>query len=51
MYISMENVIKRFGTNLTLDYLTLDVKEGEVIGLLGPNGAGKTTCIKAIIGR
>lgn len=50
MILSMENVIKRFGKNLALDYLSLDVKEGEVIGLLGPNGAGKTTCIKAIIG-
>lgn len=50
MILNMENVIKRFGKNLALDYLSLDVKEGEVIGLLGPNGAGKTTCIKAIIG-
>ena len=50
MILNMENVIKRFGKNLALDYLSLDVKEGEVIGLLVPNGAGKTTCIKAIIG-
>ncbi|NLZ82282.1 MAG: ABC transporter ATP-binding protein [Clostridiales bacterium] len=50
MILNMENVIKRFGKNLALDYLSLDVKDGEVIGLLGPNGAGKTTCIKAIIG-
>lgn len=50
MILKMENVIKRFNGNLALDYLSLDVEEGEVIGLLGPNGAGKTTCIKSIIG-
>jgi ABC-2 type transport system ATP-binding protein len=50
MMLKMENVIKRFGKYLALDYLSLEAKEGEVIGLLGPNGAGKTTCIKTIVG-
>jgi len=50
MILKMQNVIKRFNNHLALDYLSLEVKKGEVIGLLGPNGAGKTTCIKSIIG-
>src|SRR5690554_336601 len=50
LILKMENVIKRFNENLALDYLSMEVKKGEVIGLLGPNGAGKTTCIKSIIG-
>lgn len=50
MILQMENVIKRFGKHLALDYLSFEIKKGEVIGLLGPNGAGKTTCIKAIVG-
>lgn len=50
MILKMENVIKRFNNHLALDYLSLEVKKGEIIGLLGPNGAGKTTCIKSIIG-
>lgn len=50
MILKIENVIKRFGKHLALDYLSLEVNKGEVIGLLGPNGAGKTTCIKSIIG-
>lgn len=50
MILKMENVIKRFNNNLALDYLSLEVEKGEIIGLLGPNGAGKTTCIKSIIG-
>ena len=35
---------------IVLDDLSLEIREGEVVGLLGPNGAGKTTLIKAIIG-
>ena len=51
MIVSMKDVIKRYdGERLALDYLSLDVKAGEVVGLLGPNGAGKTTAISAIVG-
>lgn len=50
MILKMENVIKRFNNHLALDYLSLEVNKGEVIGLLGPNGAGKTTCINSIVG-
>jgi ABC-2 type transport system ATP-binding protein len=50
MILKIENVIKRFGNHLALDYLSLEINTGEVIGLLGPNGAGKTTCIKSIVG-
>lgn len=50
MILKMNNVIKRFDNYLALDYLSLEINKGEVIGLLGPNGAGKTTCIKSIIG-
>ena len=50
MLLHVEEVIKRFGSNLALDCCNLAVEKGEVIGLLGPNGAGKTTCIRSIIG-
>ncbi len=33
-----------------LDGLSLDVRQGEVVGLLGPNGAGKTTALKIVMG-
>ena len=51
MIVKMHDVIKRYqGTHLALDYLSLEVHPGEVVGLLGPNGAGKTTAIKALVG-
>ena len=34
----------------SLDNLTLQVEEGEVLGFLGPNGAGKTTTLKLLMG-
>ena len=30
--------------------MSINVKEGEIVGLLGPNGAGKTTCFQCIAG-
>ncbi|MCK0471752.1 ABC transporter ATP-binding protein [Halalkalibacter sp. APA_J-10(15)] len=47
---SMNDVVKRYGSFVALDYVNLTIKEGEVIGLLGPNGAGKTTLIQVLTG-
>lgn len=47
---SMQGVIKRYGSHVVLDYIDLDIQEGEIIGLLGPNGAGKTTLIQTLTG-
>lgn len=48
--IEIKDVVKRYGANLSVDHLTLSVREGEIFGLLGPNGAGKSTTIKMISG-
>lgn len=47
--IEIRNVNKRFGKQVAVDDLTLDVKQGSVFGFLGPNGAGKTTTIRMIV--
>jgi len=47
---SMRGIVKRYGSNVVLDSIDLDIYEGEVIGLLGPNGAGKTTLIQTLTG-
>jgi ABC-2 type transport system ATP-binding protein len=48
--IRTEGLCKRYGDNLALDSLSLEVAEGEVYGYLGPNGAGKTTTIRLLLG-
>lgn len=47
---SMKGVLKRYGSFVALDYIDLDIYEGEIVGLLGPNGAGKTTLIQTLTG-
>lgn len=41
---------KRFGKQLAVDEVSLQIKRNSVYGLLGPNGAGKTTTLKMIVG-
>ncbi|HEX2986526.1 MAG TPA: ABC transporter ATP-binding protein [Caproiciproducens sp.] len=49
MVLKVSNLVKRYGDLLALDHLSLEVREGEVLGLLGPNGSGKTTAINCIL--
>ena len=48
--LRLDGVRKRFGTTTAVDGLSLDIRQGEVLGLLGPNGAGKTTTIRIAVG-
>lgn len=50
MIIETKNVIKRYGDLLANDNISLNLREGEILGLLGPNGAGKTTFLNALLG-
>ena len=38
-----DNLVKRYGARTVANHVSIDVKQGEIVGLLGPNGAGKTT--------
>ncbi len=38
-----EGLVKRYGKRTVADGVTINVRQGEIVGLLGPNGAGKTT--------
>ncbi len=49
MIVKVQGLVKRYDKLVALDYLDLEVKEGEIFGLLGPNGSGKTTAINCIL--
>lgn len=38
-----DNLVKRYGRRTVANHVSINVKQGEIVGLLGPNGAGKTT--------
>lgn len=44
------NISKSFKNRLVVNKVTLEVKQGEIVGLLGPNGAGKTTTFLMMLG-
>jgi ABC-2 type transport system ATP-binding protein len=48
--VSIDGVVKKFGTVTAVDGLSLDIQQGEVVAFLGPNGAGKTTTVDMILG-
>jgi len=48
--ITLRGVGRRFGDQVVLDGLDLDLPRGEVIALMGPNGSGKTTLARLLLG-
>lgn len=48
--IRIKNAQKRYGDNIIIPNLTVDIKEGEFFTLLGPSGCGKTTLLRMIAG-
>jgi ABC-2 type transport system ATP-binding protein len=46
--ISVQNLVKNYGSFEAVKGISFDVYEGEIFGLLGPNGAGKSTTLEII---
>ena len=50
MVLRTENLVKKYGKRTVVSHVSIDVKQGEIVGLLGPNGAGKTTSFYMTVG-
>ena len=48
--VSIQNLHKKFGKNVVLSGVDLNISEGGIFAVLGPNGSGKTTLIKSVLG-
>ena len=48
--ISIKDAVKKYGNNVIIPKLSLEIKKGEFFTLLGPSGCGKTTLLRMIAG-
>lgn len=48
--LRLENLSRAFGGIQAVNRVSLDLKQGEIVGLIGPNGAGKTSLVNLITG-
>ncbi|HEX8039602.1 MAG TPA: LPS export ABC transporter ATP-binding protein [Chryseosolibacter sp.] len=50
MILRAEHLFKKYKSRMVVNDISVEVKQGEIVGLLGPNGAGKTTSFYMIVG-
>jgi lipopolysaccharide export system ATP-binding protein len=48
--IHTKELVKSYKGRTVVNHVSVDVKQGEIVGLLGPNGAGKTTTFYMVVG-
>lgn len=46
--IKVQNLYKKFGSNLVLNDISATIKEGEVVSVIGPSGSGKSTFLRCL---
>lgn len=50
LIIHTQNLVKSYKGRTVVNHVSVEVKQGEIVGLLGPNGAGKTTTFYMVVG-
>ena len=48
--LQLQGLRKTYGTNVAVENLSLDVRDGEMVAFLGPSGCGKTTTLRMVAG-
>lgn len=44
--LELKNIVKKYGNNVILDDISLQIKKGEIVSILGPSGSGDYVKIK-----
>lgn len=50
LVLKTDNLVKKYKSRIVVNHVSIEVKQGEIVGLLGPNGAGKTTTFYMTVG-
>ena len=50
MVLRTDNLVKKYGRRTVVNHVSINVRQGEIVGLLGPNGAGKSTTFYMTVG-
>jgi len=50
MILRTDKIVKKYRKRTVVNEVSVELKQGEIVGLLGPNGAGKTTSFYIIVG-
>ncbi|HAO2892080.1 TPA: ATP-binding cassette domain-containing protein, partial [Escherichia coli] len=46
--LKIENVTRRFGSNIAIDNVNVEIPQGQMVGVIGRSGAGKSTLLRMI---
>lgn len=47
-FVEIRGLSKKFGQNVVLDDINLDIKKGDVVAIIGPSGTGKSTLLRTL---